>query len=289
MTLVPDPDTGPRIVLIPRLAAGGRWRIEAMRSLREPVLFWFTQGAGRITVSGTTRGYGAHNAVFVPAGVMHGFEMTGRVFGTAAFFGRNHGLRLPEEPVHLRIRDTAAQQELGATLDAAQRELDAGRPGAVQAAQHHLGLAVIWLDRQIAMAEAASTAPAPAPQPGRAPDRAPELAGAGATAAAARRLTERYSRLLERDYRSGMAVADFAAALGVTPTHLTRACKAASGRAAHALLQDRVLYEARRLLSETDMPVMRVAETLGYRSPAYFARAFHQKVGITPSDFRRRG
>jgi len=289
MTLVPDPDTGPRIVLIPRLAAGGRWRIEAMRSLREPVLFWFTQGAGRITVAGTTRGYGAHNAVFVPAGVMHGFEMTGRVFGTAAFFGRNHGLTLPAAPQHLRIRDTAAQQELGAILDSAQRELEGGRPGAVRAAQHHLGLAAIWLDRQASMAEAAQARPAPVPQPGRAPDRAPEIAGAGATAAAARRLAERYARLLERDYRSGMAVADFAAALGVTPTHLTRACKAASGRAAHALLQDRVLYEARRLLAETDLPVMRVAETLGFRSPAYFTRAFHHKVGVTPSAFRRRG
>ncbi len=48
-----------RLMAIPRLAAGGRWRVEAMRSLSEPLLLWFTRGQGRITVAGVTRGYGA--------------------------------------------------------------------------------------------------------------------------------------------------------------------------------------------------------------------------------------
>jgi hypothetical protein len=46
-----------RLMAIPRLAAGGRWRVEAMRSLSEPMLLWFTKGQGRITVAGVTRGY----------------------------------------------------------------------------------------------------------------------------------------------------------------------------------------------------------------------------------------
>ncbi|MGB3314183.1 MAG: hypothetical protein WBB85_07205, partial [Albidovulum sp.] len=54
-----------RIVPIPRLAAGGRWRVEAMRSLSEPMLLWFTKGQGRITIAGSTRGYTANNAVFI--------------------------------------------------------------------------------------------------------------------------------------------------------------------------------------------------------------------------------
>jgi AraC-like DNA-binding protein len=268
-TIIPDPASGPRIVLIPRLASGGRWRIEAMRSLREPLLLWFTQGAGRVTIAGATRGYGAHNAVFIPAGVMHGFEMTGRVFGTAVFFGRDHGLPLPDAPQHLRVRETAAQQEIGGILDSATRELEAARPGAERAALHYLGLLSVWMDRQIALAAAEGTA---------APPRD-----------AARRLAERYARLLERNFNSAMGVADFAAALGVTATHLTRACKAASGRAAHELLQDRVLYEARRLLAETDMPVKQVAAQLGFGSAAYFTRSFRSHTGQTPSDFRRKG
>jgi AraC family transcriptional regulator, transcriptional activator of pobA len=267
MTHIPDPNTGPRLVPIPRLASGGRWRVEAMRSLREPLLLWFTQGQGRITITGTTRGYGAHNAIFIPAGTMHGFEMLGRVFGTAVFFGRESGLDLPAQPLHLRIRDTVAQNELSTILDGAQREAEGHRPGAERAMQLHLGLLSVWIQRQIADETA---------EPPRRPD-------------ASRRLAERYSRLLERDFRSGMGVADFAAALGVTPTHLSRACKAACGKPAHALLQDRILFEARRMLADTRLPVKDVARQLGFTSPAYFTRAFQTHTGQTPSAFRRRG
>lgn len=266
MTDIPDPARGPRLVSIPHLASGGRWRVEAMRSLREPLLLWFTQGQGRVTIAGATRGYTAHNAVFIPPGTMHGFEMTGRVFGTALYFGRESGVSLPDAPCHLRIRDVAAQKEFQGLLDAAQREAESGRPGHARAVALHFGLIGLWLERQLAAAPA---------EPARRPD-------------AAHRLAARYARLLERDFHSGMSIADFAAALNVTPTHLTRACKATCGRPAHALLQDRVLFEARRLLAETQVPVKDIARQLGFSSPAYFTRAFQANVGETPSSFRRR-
>ncbi len=264
MIQIPDPVAGPRLTPIPALAANGRWRVEAMRSLREPLLLWFSQGQGRITIAGSTRGYTANNAVFIPAGTMHGFEMTGRVFGTAVFFGRAHGLALPETALHLRIRETAAQKEVQGLIDAAAREAEGGRPGRDRAVALHLGLVALWLERH-----AAAVAPA----------RAADAAG---------RLAARYARLIERDFSSGLGVADYAAALGVTPTHLSRACRAASGRTAHALLQDRVLFEARRLLAETRTPIKDVARALGFTSPAYFTRAFHAGTGETPSGFRRR-
>ena len=266
MTHIPDPARGPRLVPIPHLANAGRWRVEAMRSLREPVLLWFTQGQGRVTIAGAKRGYTAHNAVFIPAGTMHGFEMTGRVFGTAVYFGRDSEVALPDAACHLRIRDASAQKELAGLLDAAQREAESDRPGHERAVALHLGLIGLWLERQIAAAPA---------ELARRPD-------------AAQRLAARYVRLLERDFHSGMSIADFAAALNVTPTHLTRACKAACGRPAHALLQDRVLFEARRLLAETKVPVKDIARQLGFSSPAYFTRAFQTNVGETPSSFRRR-
>jgi AraC family transcriptional activator of pobA len=91
------------------LPAGGRWRVEAMRAYAEPLLLWFTRGQGRITVGGITRGYGAHNAIYIPAGMMHGFEVGPQTFGTALFFGRDHGLDLPT------IADASAHSRCGAT------------------------------------------------------------------------------------------------------------------------------------------------------------------------------
>ena len=256
-----------RMVALPRLAAGGRWRTEAMRALGEPCLLWFTRGQGRITVAGLTRGYGPNTAVFIPRGVMHGFEVGPQVFGTAVFFGRDTPLVLPDRALHLRVRENAAQVECNLTLDAVARELAGDRPGRERAAAAHLAMLSVWLERQAA-AQTGEDAPHPP---------------------SARRLAARYAALIETHYRSGAGVAAYAAALGVTPTHLSRVCRQTMGRSAKDLLADRTIYEARRLLKETSVPVQDLARHLGFRSAAYFSRAFHARTGSTPTDFRNGG
>ena len=264
MTITAADPSQMRLVAIPRLAAGGRWRVEAMRTLSEPCFLWFTKGQGRITIAGQTRGYTAHNAIYIPAGVMHGFEVGPQVFGTAIFFGRESSVTLPSTPQHLRIREVHAQQDLNMLLDMIQREMDADTPAHDRAARHYLGLLGVWLERQAVRA---------APETPR-PD-------------AARRLVARYTALMESEFRRGVGVGELAVALGVTPTHLTRCCRAACGRSAIDLLQDRRIFEARRMLSETDMAVGRIGTSLGFASAAYFTRAFAHLTGVSPTAFRR--
>lgn len=252
-----------RLVAIPRLAAGGRWRVEAMRTLSEACFLWFTKGQGRITIAGQTRGYTAHNGIYIPAGVMHGFEVGPQVFGTAVFFGKEEGIDLPSAPLHLRIREVHAQQELNVTLDSIQRELEADTPGHVKAARAHLGLLGVWIERQAAKS------------------------GEGSKPDAARKLVARFTTLMEERFRSGIGVGEMAAELGVTATHLTRCCRQTCGRSAIDLLQDRRIFEARKLLAETKMPVNRIGESLGFHSAAYFTRAFQHLTGASPTAFRR--
>ncbi len=255
-----------RIVPIPRLALGGKWRVEAMRSYSTPLLLWFTRGQGRITAAGVTRGYGAHNLIFLPAGTMHAFELSQHVHGTALFLPQGGDLKLPARQVHLRIRDAVPQGEMAVQLDNLTRELDGAKPGRVRAIRHHLGLLSVWLERQILADETADAAPRPK---------------------AAIRLAQAFTEKVERDFRSGKSVADYAAELGVTPTHLSRVCRETCGRPASDLLHDRQLFEARRLLAETRLPVQDIAEALGYGSAAYFSRTFQARTGKTPTAFRR--
>ena len=253
-----------RLVAIPRLAAGGRWRVEAMRSLSEACFLWFTKGQGRITMAGVTRGYTAHNGIFIPPGVMHGFEVGPQVFGTAVFFGKDCAVELPKTPLHLRIREVHAQQELNVTLDCIQREMDSHNAAHDRAAVHHLGLLGVWLERQALKAQGDT------PHPD-----------------AARRLVARYTGLMEQQFRTGAGVSDIATALGVTATHLTRCCRLCCGRSAIELLQDRRIFEARKLLSETTTKVNQISAALGFASPAYFTRAFQHRTGSSPTAFRR--
>ena len=236
-----------------------------MRSYDHPRLIWFTRGQGRITISGVTRGYGPNNAVLLPAGTMHGFEMSGQVFGTVIDFPSDYSGQLPEKPLHLRVRDAIQQGELNSHLDAFQRELMGDRPGRDDALNAHAALIMIWLDRQLAL----GSADAP-------PDNA------------SRKLAVRFARLVERDISAAKSVSDYAHELGITPTHLSRVCNATSGKPAHALLSDRIMSEAQQLLSDSSQPIGKISGRLGYSSPAYFTRAFQRKTGLTPSAFRGR-
>lgn len=96
----------------------------------------------------------------------------------------------------------------------------------------------------------------------------------------------RFEALLERHYLAHWSVADYAAALSVTPTHLTRAVRASSGRTGSQLIMDRIVREARRNLVYTNLSVATVAFALGFADPAYFTRLFTKATGVSPRAFR---
>lgn len=270
MTRIPDHPARPRLVPVSKLAAAPKWQLETLRALREPVFFWFTAGQGRITLGGSTRGFHPHNGIFIPPGTMYGFQAMTRVQGVALHMGAPAGLELPDAPVHLRLRDGAQHAEVSQIIDAIQRELDGAKPFAERAARHQIGLLAIWLERQRSSAG----------------DDSPRgLCSTNAT----ERLTARYAALLEREFGSALNVSDYAQALGVTPTHLTRACRASCGRTALQMLQQRRLYEARHMLTDTDVPVQDIARNLGFSTPGYFSRAFSASTGKAPSRYRKTG
>ena len=252
-------------------ASQGRWRTEAMRSHATARLLFINKGQGRITVAGLTSGYGPNNLIFLPAGTMYGYELGPTVYGQMLTIPRAMAEEWPEEPVHLRLRDVVAQKEIATLFDSLERELKTDRTGAARAAHYMLGLLAVHFQRQLD-AEGAEARPVD-----------PRLRGSAA------RLVAAYTDLVERDFRKPLGVGHFARTLGVTPTHLSRCCRQTCGRSALSLLSDRRLYEARMLLRDSTLPVQTIAETLGYRSAAYFTRNFHDKTGMTPSRFRKTG
>jgi AraC-like DNA-binding protein len=267
LTMSDDPRHSLRLTAIGQNPAQGRWRTEAMRSHDAPRLLYVSKGQGRITVAGLTSGFGPNNLIFIPARTMYGFEAGPSVFGLLLAVPRAMAGEWPEEPVHLRLKDVVAQKDLAAIFDGIERELKMQKSGHARAAHYHLGLLSVFFARQHE---------ARAPEPGDARGQTP-----------AARLVAAYTDLVERDFRTGRGVADYARALGVTPTHLTRCCRQTCGRSALALLNDRILYEARQMLRDTRLPVQDIAARLGFSSPAYFARSFLARAGSTPTGFRQ--
>ncbi len=99
-------------------------------------------------------------------------------------------------------------------------------------------------------------------------------------------LFRRFETLLEQHFLQHWTVSDYAAALSITPTHLSRLARAATDHAASHLILDRVIREARRNLVYTNLPVSTIAYALGFNDPAYFSRIFSASTGLSPRSFR---
>jgi len=99
-------------------------------------------------------------------------------------------------------------------------------------------------------------------------------------------LFQRFQALVEDNFLEHWSVADYAKTLSVTPTHLSRVSRAATGRPASRVIEDRVIREARRNLVYTNLSISRIAYALGFNDPAYFSRIFSQATGMAPRDFR---
>lgn len=59
------------------------------------------------------------------------------------------------------------------------------------------------------------------------------------------------------------------------------------GRTVHAEIQRVRLERAKQLLTETDLPIPKIAEATGYGSASYLGQVFRQTLGTTPARFRR--
>ena len=102
------------------------------------------------------------------------------------------------------------------------------------------------------------------------------------------RLVQRLRHLIDQHYREHWSVADYARALSVSTTHLTRVTRTATGAPASALIEARTMREARRHLAYTHLSVATIAYALGYSDPAYFTRVFTRDAGVSPRGFRAR-
>jgi len=101
------------------------------------------------------------------------------------------------------------------------------------------------------------------------------------------RHAQAFQSLVEREYANQRPLAFYASALGITPGHLNRTANTVLGASAMAVVERRLMHEARNYLVFTAMPIKQIAYTLGYSDPAYFSRAFRRSAGMPPERFRR--
>jgi AraC family transcriptional regulator len=99
-----------------------------------------------------------------------------------------------------------------------------------------------------------------------------------------RRLSDRLETTPGRD----LDLNTLAAEIGYSKRHLLRSFRASTGRSPHQYILDLRMERARRLMLSPALSLIDIAMECGFASQAHFTYAFRQRLGVRPSDYRRR-
>ena len=253
------------------------WDIAAHRHASLSQALLVTTGGGRLSIDAAWSDFAAPWLVWVPAGVVHAYEFTPGTDGyVVSVTDALLSAAVEHDPDAALLRGAtdsvfsgrlATAEEIAIDLErvamALLREATGPLPGSAGAATGLVKLILVGLLRTRALRAIA--------------EPAVERSA----------LYRRYRRLVEEHLRENWSVGAYAAALHVTADRLHAACVEACGRPPRAVLHDRLIVEAKRMLAYTAQPVAEVAFGLGFSDPAYFSRFFAQRAGMSAAAFRR--
>lgn len=93
-------------------------------------------------------------------------------------------------------------------------------------------------------------------------------------------------QLIDKHFTTLKQPSDYAELMNISPSHLNNICKQMTQQTLTDLISGRVLLEAKRLFSYSDLSVNQVSEQLKFSSASYFIRFFKKHLGLTPEQFK---
>ncbi len=97
----------------------------------------------------------------------------------------------------------------------------------------------------------------------------------------------RFVQLVNNDFKEQHSVRYYAHKLNITSSHLNDMVKRDIGIPAKKYIQNKIMLEAKRLLSYTNLSVAEIAAELYFEDVSYFVRFFRMNVQMTPLHFRK--
>ena len=97
---------------------------------------------------------------------------------------------------------------------------------------------------------------------------------------------EQFNELLDKYFAEHRSVSFYADAIKVHPYHLNFLSKKLTGLSAKEAINNRVMLEAKYLLTSSALTIKEIAYRLGFDDPDYFYVFFRRKARKTPSEYR---
>ncbi|WP_179218625.1 helix-turn-helix domain-containing protein [Saccharibacillus sp. O23] len=109
----------------------------------------------------------------------------------------------------------------------------------------------------------------------------------GPAGAAGAGVMEDIAAYIREHYREDLTLQDLADRFFLSREYISRRFKREFGENVFDYLANVRLERAKRLLRDSDMTVVRIAELVGYQDEKYFSRVFKKTTGCSPNEFRR--
>ena len=97
----------------------------------------------------------------------------------------------------------------------------------------------------------------------------------------------KFMKLVESHLTEQHSVQYYADKLCITPNYLNEIVTSTKGISANQYIRNKVMDEAKRLLTYTDFPISDIAFELHFSTVSYFIRSFRQHTGETPLLYRK--
>ena len=95
-----------------------------------------------------------------------------------------------------------------------------------------------------------------------------------------------FRQALEHHYHELHTVKAYADLLHISTKSLTSYVSVCTRSTTLKLINERIILEAQRLLSYSELKIKEIAYQLGFEDPSYFVKFFKQQTGYLPAQIR---
>ena len=257
---------------IPARSRLHHWEIKPHQHADLCQLLYVQRGEAQVQIEGVNTTLRQAAIQVVPPLAVHGFRFSADIEGYVLTFGPALVADLEQRlgtPLHVLTTPGCYalgkdRRSLRSLIETLQEEYQGTAPARAAMLEALVTALMVWISRR--------------QQLGQAPRNRDERD---------RQLLGQYLRLVEAYYREHLSVEAFAGRLNITSLQLNQLCRGLSGQTALQVIHQRLLLEARRNLTYTQMSIGQLSDNLGFSDPTYFARFFKRLTGQTPNHYRR--